>query len=135
METLINTEFEAYFLGSCLVETQIFVDINLSRTGFGTVDHQPIYAAIRTVHEEHGKTDALLVADQLKKSGELNRAGGYDTIYGMQATDREASLIDERSKLLDLLSAEKEEKRALMPPLEEKNRESKGWLLRLIGAR
>ena len=41
----------------------------------------------------------------------------------------------EKSKLLDLLSAEKDEKRALMPPLEEKNQESKGWLLRLIGAR
>ena len=51
------------------------------------------------------------------------------------ANERETGLISERSKLLDLLSAEKEEKRALMPPLEEKNRESKGWLLRLIGVR
>ena len=42
----------------------------------------------------------------------------------------------EKSKILDLLSAEKEEKRALMPPPEEKNQESKGnRLLRLIGAR
>ena len=32
----------------------------------------------------------------------------------------------EKTKLLDLLSAEKEEKRALMPPPEEKNPESKG---------
>ena len=53
-----------------------------------------------------------------------------------QASDREASLRDEKSKLLDLLSAEKEEKRALMPPPEEKNQGSKGnRLLRLIGAR
>ena len=52
-----------------------------------------------------------------------------------QASDRETALIDEKSKLLDLLSAEKEEKRALMPPPEEKKQESKGWLLRLIGAR
>ena len=42
----------------------------------------------------------------------------------------------EKTKLLDLLSAEKEEKRALMPPPEEKNQESKGnRLLRLIGTR
>ena len=41
----------------------------------------------------------------------------------------------EKSKILDLLSAEKEEKLALMPPPEEKNQESKGWLLKLIGAR
>ena len=52
-----------------------------------------------------------------------------------QASDRETALIDEKSKLLDLLSAEKEEKRALMPPPDEKKQESKGWLLRLIGAR
>ena len=37
-----------------------------------------------------------------------------------KAEMRETALIDEKSKLLDLLSAEKEEKRALMPPAEEK---------------
>ena len=42
----------------------------------------------------------------------------------------------ENSKLLDLLSAEKEEKRALMPPVDEKShRKSPNWLLRLVGAR
>ena len=52
-----------------------------------------------------------------------------------QASDRETSLIDEKSKLLDLLSAEKEEKRALMPPPDEKNQKSPNWLLRLVGER
>ena len=42
---------------------------------------------------------------------------------------RETALIDEKSKLLDLLSAEKDEKRALMPPAEEK----RSWLNRLTG--
>ena len=51
------------------------------------------------------------------------------------SNEREAALIDEKSKLLDLLSAEKDEKRALMPPVDEKNQGSKGWLLRLIGER
>ena len=41
----------------------------------------------------------------------------------------------EKTKLLDLLTAEKEEKRALMPPPEENNRKSPNWLLRLVGAR
>ena len=42
----------------------------------------------------------------------------------------------EKTKLLDLLSAEKEEKRALMPPLaEDKTQESPNWLLQLVGAR
>ena len=41
----------------------------------------------------------------------------------------------EKSKLLDLLSAEKEEKHALMPPADEKPQKSQNWLLRLVGAR
>ena len=52
------------------------------------------------------------------------------------ANDREASLISERSKRLDLLSAEKAEKRALMPPVDDRNRrKSPNWLARLVGAR
>ena len=51
-----------------------------------------------------------------------------------KAEMRETALIDEKSKLLDLLSAEKEEKRALMPPVDE-NQKSPNWLLRLVGAR
>ena len=41
----------------------------------------------------------------------------------------------EKSELLKLLSAEKEEKRALMPPVDEKHRKSPNWLLRLVGTR
>ena len=40
----------------------------------------------------------------------------------------------EKTQLLKLLSAEKEEKRALMPPADEKEK-SPNWLLRLVGAR
>lgn len=48
----------------------------------------------------------------------------------------------EKAQLLDLLSAEKEEKRiiqeekkALMPPVEEQQPKTRHWLLRLVGAR
>ena len=41
----------------------------------------------------------------------------------------------EKTKLLDLLSAEKDEKRALMPPVDEKPQKAPSWLLKLIGAR
>ena len=51
-----------------------------------------------------------------------------------KAEMRETALIDEKSKLLDLLSMEKEEKRALMPPVDDKPK-SRNWLLRLVGAR
>lgn len=49
------------------------------------------------------------------------------------SNDRETMLIDEKSKLLDLLSLEKEEKRALMPPAEEKEK-PRNWLLRLVSS-
>ena len=42
---------------------------------------------------------------------------------------------EEKAELLKLLAAEKEEKRALMPPAEEKPQKSPNWLLRLVGAR
>ena len=51
------------------------------------------------------------------------------------SNERETALIDEKAKLLDLLYAEKEEKRALMPPVDEKREKSPNWLLRLVGAR
>ena len=45
------------------------------------------------------------------------------------SNDRETALINEKSKLLDLLSVEKEEKRALMPPVDDKPK-SRNWHLR-----
>ena len=48
------------------------------------------------------------------------------------SNDRETALLDDKSKLLDLLAAEKEEKRALMPPADDR---PANWILRLIGAR
>ena len=50
----------------------------------------------------------------------------------MQLEKTEAQLdtaTAEKSQLLDLLSAEKEEKRALMPPVEERKPKSRNWLL------
>ena len=45
------------------------------------------------------------------------------------------SATEEKAVLLKLLTAEKEEKRALMPPADEKRQKSPNWLLRLVGAR
>ena len=42
---------------------------------------------------------------------------------------------EEKVDLLKLLSAKKEEKQALMPPVEEQTKKSPNWLLRLVGAR
>ena len=55
-----------------------------------------------------------------------------------QVQDLKAQLdtaTEEKAKLLKLLSEEKEEKRALMPPADDKPQKSQNWLLRLVGAR
>ena len=82
---LVNTEFEKAFLGACLVDAIAFVESHLALTDFATVDHQLLYKAIATIHADTGKTDPILVADYLKKEGELNRVGGIDAIYQLQA--------------------------------------------------
>ena len=51
-----------------------------------------------------------------------------------KSEQRETSLITERSKLLDMLSEEKAERRALMPLPEEKQKQP-NWLQRLVGVR
>ena len=84
-DTLRSREFEEAFLGACFVDAQVFIDSYVTVTDFTTVDHQLIYKAIATVHADTGTTDPLLVADQLKKEGELNRAGGPNYIYELQA--------------------------------------------------
>ena len=60
------------------------------------------------------------------------------TLLEGQVQDLKAQLdtaTAEKTQLLELLSAEKEEKRALMPPVDEKTRKSRNWLLRFVGAR
>lgn len=85
MENLINPEFEQLFLGQCLVDSNVLLASTLTTNDFGIVAHQLIYAAIITVYEEVRSTDPVLVAEYLKKSGELNRVGGHETIYELQA--------------------------------------------------
>lgn len=84
-DNLMNNEFEASYLGACLVDAKIFTESILSVTDFATVDNQLIYKAIATVHADTATTDPILVAEQLKKDGELNRVGGHEKIYELQA--------------------------------------------------
>lgn len=86
MENLINAEFEANFIGACLVDSKVFIESSVATTDFGIVGHQLVYAAIATVYEDYATTDTMLVSDYLKKSGDLNRVGGYDELYKLQAS-------------------------------------------------
>lgn len=107
-ETLINTELEQYFLGACMVEPEVFTETWLTAEDFGTVDHQLIYEAIVDVHEETKQTDPVLVADSLKKSDRLRRAGGTDYIYQLQSSIAETVSATLYGKEIKRLSKQRE---------------------------
>ena len=107
MTELINTEIESYFLGACMVNSKVYEDSILSTTDFGTLDHQLIYAAIATVYEECQKTGPVLIADRLKKDGEINRVGGSNIIYEMQAVIVETESAAEYAKEIKRLSTKR----------------------------
>ena len=101
---LYNPEFEANFIGACMVNPQVLVDSILSTDDFSNVAHQLIYKAIATVYEDSGTVDPVLVADYLKKTGDLNRAGGVNAIYDMQAVIVETKSVGEYAKEIRRLS-------------------------------
>ena len=92
-----------------------------------------VYGKIRNPDEnsERTESDRNGLTEKLIQSYE-NRIALQNQLT--LAHDREMTLLADKSKLLDLLSAEKEEKCALMPLLEEKEKVP-NWLLRLVGAR
>lgn len=106
-ENLMNRELEEYFIGACLVDPKVIVESTLTTTDFAIVAHQLLYTAIATVYEDCGKIDALLVADYLKKAGELNRVGGYDVIYELQAVVVETESAVEYAKEIRRLSTKR----------------------------
>ena len=84
-----------------------------------------VYGKIRNPDENPQRTETngngrYISTEELIKSYE-NRIQDLEKQLA-RAIDPETALMDEKSKLLDLLTAEKEEKRALMPPVEEKQK-------------
>ena len=117
-----------------------------------TAELQRVYGEIQNPTDnpqrnpQRTKTDDGGLSDQLVQQYE-NRIQDLQTQLA-HANDRETALLADKSKLLDLLSAEKDEKRelkaemlALMPPPEEREQKTaqtqikpRGWLQRLLGA-
>jgi hypothetical protein len=84
-----------------------------------TSELQRVYGEIQNPDENPQRTETngdgrYISTDELIKSYE-NRILDLEQQLA-RATDRETALMDEKSKLLDLLSAEKEEKRLMLPP-------------------
>lgn len=89
VEPLSDKEAEQAVLGAMMTEKSVIprVVALLGHTSdaFFTTDHQLIYTAILAVYERVSKADPLLVADELKRTNQLNRTGGAGYLYELQA--------------------------------------------------
>lgn len=89
VDTLSDKEAEQTVLGAMMTEKSVIPQVitKLGHTAdvFLTVDHQLIYSAILSVYDNYSKADPLLVANELRRSDQLNRAGGTEYLYDLQA--------------------------------------------------
>ena len=86
---LSDKEAEQTVLGAMMTEKSVIPPV-ITKLGqnadvFLTVDHGLIYTAILAVYDSYSKADPLLVANELKRSDNLNRAGGTEYLYQLQA--------------------------------------------------
>ena len=88
-DTLHDKEAEQAVLGAMMTDRAVIPRVvsALGHTAepFFTTDHQLIYAAIHSSYERHNQVDPLLVAKELEKIDQLNRAGGAVYLYDLQA--------------------------------------------------
>ena len=88
-DSLMDKEAEQAVLGSMMTEKSIIprIEVLLGPTSdaFFTTDHQLIYNAILSVYSRVSKADPILVANELNRVQQLNRVGGADYLYQLQA--------------------------------------------------
>lgn len=116
VEPLADMEAERAVLGAMMTEKSVIprVIALLGHTSeaFFTTDHQLIYTAILEVYERVSKADPLLVANELNRTNQLNRTGGPDYLYELQApivetesTEFYAEILHEKSTRRRLMQA------------------------------
>ena len=115
-DTLSDKEAEQAVLGAMMTEKSVIprVIALLGHTSdaFFTTDHQLIYAAILAVYERVSNADPLLVANELKRTNQINRAGGTGYLYELQApivetesTEFYADILHEKATRRRLIQA------------------------------
>ena len=99
---LYDAEAEKHILGACLFDTAVLRDVSqiLTHTDFLTVDHSLIFEACQRVLNNYGHIDVVLVADEMKRTGDLNRAGGTTYLYELQAPVVETESIPFYAKIV-----------------------------------
>ena len=115
-EPLHDRESEQAVLGAMMLDSavipRVLAILGHTSEGFFTVDHRLIYTAILSGYERHNRVAPLLVSDELERKNELNRAGGNDYLYDLQArivetesTELYAKIVQEKSTRRQLVQA------------------------------
>ncbi len=116
IDTLSDKEAEQAVLGAMMTEKSVIprVIALLGHTSdaFFTTDHQLIYTAILAVYERVSNADPLLIADELKRTNQINRTGGTGYLYELQApivetesTEFYADILHEKATRRRLIQA------------------------------
>ena len=89
VDSLMDKEAEQAVLGSMMTEKSVIPRIETllgpTSDAFFTTDHQLIYTAILAVYNRVNDADPILVANELNRTDQLNRVGGSDYLYELQA--------------------------------------------------
>ncbi len=116
VESLSDKEAEQAVLGAMMTEKSVIprVITKLGHTSdaFFTTDHQLIYTATLAVYDRFNNADPLLVANELNRTNQLNRAGGTEYLYELQApivetesTEFYADILHEKATRRRLIQA------------------------------
>lgn len=116
VDSLADKEAEQAVLGAMMTEKSVIprVIALLGHTSdaFFTTDHQLIYSAILAVYDRVSNADPLLVADELKRTNQINRTGGAGYLYELQApivetesTEFYADILHEKATRRQLIQA------------------------------
>jgi replicative DNA helicase len=109
-----SIEAELSVLGGLMLNNSAWDRIvdKVSDNEFYRKDHRYIFAAIRSLSNEGKPADAVTVAEHLEHAGDLETAGGMDTIVritqdvpGSANIEAYADIVRERAILRDLISA------------------------------
>ncbi len=109
-----NIEAEQATLGGCLFDQKILAKVSeiLVAKDFYHDNHQKLFELLLRFHDENKPYDALIIADELKKQGELEKIGGYDyltSLYDITPiagnTEYYAQRVKEKAKRRNLIHA------------------------------
>ena len=116
VDSLSDKEAEQAVLGAMMTEKSVIPRViallGPTADAFFTTDHQLIYSAILAVYDRVSKVDPLLVADELKRTNQINRTGGAGYLYELQApivetesTEFYADILYEKATRRQLIQA------------------------------